>query len=211
MTNSQCRAFQVCPPGSQCCQCRSGTSWRPRRLAVPFTAWLQSVLRKAKSGGYVTVFSVIAYFFLAYAVTITLNVLICAALKGQKRARRTITACFLLLPLSPYAAVAVQTRLFRAAMRLPVRQAALDTGMLSGKARLTRILSITPWWCDVEVIEPCSEGACCGKATDTGQDANVLTLTRTGSGWKLQEWDTVWSDCGNADGNTFPPYDDGGL
>ena len=156
-------------------------------------------------------FSVLAYFILAYALGGTLGVLICAGLKKQTRTKRIVMVIFLLLPCLPYAVVAVQTSMFRAAMRLPVRQASLDTGMISGSAKITRILSLTPWWCDVEVIEPCSSGLCCGKSPQTGQTANVLTLTRSGSGWRLQDWDTVWSDCGNADGNTFPPYNDGGM
>ncbi len=156
-----------------------------------------------------TLFSMIAYFLPAYAAMIILSVLICASLKKQKKARRVITSCFLLLPLLPYAVIAIQTGLFQAAMRLPVRQATLETGMISENAQITRIFSITSRRCVVEVIEPCSGGMCCGSASHMGQVADVLTLTRSASGWRLQDWDTVWSACGSADGNTFPPYADG--
>ena len=156
-------------------------------------------------------FATVAYLFFAYVAVGTFSCLIRASLKKQKKARQIITVSLLLLPLLPYAIVAAQTALFGTIMRRPVRQALLDTGMSDGNISGMRVMAITPWESVVEVIEPCTGGM----NTDikgrplTGQDAQTVTLVRRGSVWRLEDYDTVWSDCGSADGNTFPPYPEG--
>jgi hypothetical protein len=42
-----------------------------------------------------------------------------------------------------------------------------------------------------------------------GETGETVSLNRTLTGWKLGGWDAVWSDCGSADENTFPPYPEG--
>ena len=154
-----------------------------------------------------------AYLLFAYAVAGTISCLISASLKKQKKARQLITASLLFLPVLPYAIVAAQTALFAASLRRPVRQALLETGMSDGNISSMRILTMTPWRSVVEVTEPCSGGM----NTDMkgrplpGQDAQTVTLVPQGSKWRFEDYDTVWSDCGSADGNTFPPYPDSGA
>lgn len=109
----------------------------------------------------------------------------------------------LLLPLLPYIVVACQTIIYKRAMTPDVQQALMDTGLSDGNFTLLRILLITPTRTNVYVEEPCSAWP---KVHPGDKTANVLHLRRVAGKWKLVDADAVWSDCGSATGNTFPPY-----
>ncbi len=114
----------------------------------------------------------------------------------HKGARQALGIVLLLLPPLPYVAVYVQTAIYGTFMRADVRQALLDTGMSEGKVVRLRILFISPVYAQVLAEEPCSQGT----------EGTVLTLHWQSEHWKFADWDTTWSDCGSAEGNTFPPY-----
>ena len=153
-------------------------------------------------------FSMVAYLFLAYVAVGTFSCLIGATLKKQKKARQLIIVSLLLLPLLPYAIVAAQTALFLTTMRRPVLQVLLDAGITDVNISAMRVLTITPQQSVVEVIEPCTGGVNIdyqGKPL-TGETAETVTLVRRGLVWRVKSYDTIWSNCGSADGDTFPPY-----
>lgn len=152
--------------------------------------------------------SILAYLVFSYVAVGTFICLIRASVKKQKKARQLITTSLLLLPLLPYAIVAAQTALFLPTMRRPVLQVLLDAGISDGNISALRVLTITPRQSVVEVIEPCTGGMNIdfkGRPL-TGEAAETVTLVRRGLVWRVKDYDTVWSNCGSADGNTFPPY-----
>jgi len=112
-----------------------------------------------------------------------------------------------LLPWTPYAVVALQTAAFGPALR-PYVITSFDTsgGMAGNPTRPLlryRVLSISPRLASVYVVQPC------GLDGKPGNCATVIDLKRTASGWDLDDYSTIWSDCGNATGNIFPPYPEG--
>lgn len=73
--------------------------------------------------------------------------------------------------------------------------------MMTGEIVTLRVMSMTPSRATVYVTEPC------GLDLKHGLAAHLITLRRSAARWELDEWvDTVWSDCGSAEGNTFPPF-----
>lgn len=106
-----------------------------------------------------------------------------------------------LLPLLPYAAVEAQTHLYLPALRGAVADAVQE---INGAPtfRSAKVLGITQRSCRVYVVTPCLAAAALG----SGWRGEVLRLSRSGAGWSYTGVETVWSDCGSASGNIFPPY-----
>ena len=115
---------------------------------------------------------------------------------------RALGVVLLAVPLLPYAAVAAQTAFYGKVMRPDVRRALLDTGMSEGDIRSLRVLYVTPWKAQVYVTEPCTAWP----AEAHSENGTTVSLRRAHGHWELGDYDTVWSDCGSAEGNTFPPY-----
>ena len=113
-------------------------------------------------------------------------------------------AVFLFLPFVPYAVVAVQTAKYRAEILPAVRASSIYWGNSKDKYVIFRILSIAPSRVNAYVVTSC-EG---GMGTDKKNDkvGTTITLKQTSQGWEFVEYAAVWSDCGSAEGNTFPPY-----
>jgi len=120
--------------------------------------------------------------------------------KRRPRFRAILLRCLWLLPLLPYAVIALQTACFGRELRPYVVHAMRDTGMMAGEPVTLRVMTLRPGHATVFVTERC------GSPRGGGQAANLLTLRRSVKGWVLDSWDTVWSACGSADGNTFPPF-----
>ncbi|MBC7806412.1 MAG: hypothetical protein H7145_09700 [Akkermansiaceae bacterium] len=152
-----------------------------------------------------------AYFLFAYLLVWGLSCItrrIIRALPGDRFnahrrtvAWRTCLAVLLATPFLPYAAVALQTAIFLPSLRPDIRQAMRDTSWSDGNFIGCRILWITPNTCHVAVRHLCFEDG----SVEDGQIEDVLILKKSPTGWRLHSWDTVWSDVGSAEGNTFPP------
>lgn len=74
----------------------------------------------------------------------------------------------------------------------------------------THVLAVTPFGAAVYVVVPCSD---LDSMVADGQAAFVVRLVLRRGHWTLMDYsdssdpvEVVWSDCGSADGNIFPPY-----
>ncbi len=143
------------------------------------------------------------YFIAAYAVVVTLIVLLRQQRRLPSRIRQVGLAVLLLLPCVPYIAVAGQTAIFGKSLAPYVMQALIDTGMSDGNLTRLRVFWITSDQTAVYVEEPCTSWP---KPHLSDRTGSTLRLKRVLGKWKLVEWNSVWSDCGSAEGNTFPPY-----
>lgn len=109
---------------------------------------------------------------------------------------------FLLLPLWPYAQVAWQTQQYGDELLPVFMKEARHTisGEITTPPLIFRVLEYSPRRAVVYAVESCGE-------TNSGQRWGWTMKLRTkGRGWEFSEYDAVWSDCGSAEGNTFPPY-----
>lgn len=148
------------------------------------------------------------YFIVSYSFVGTALLLLWRRLRSSNTHR---WACVLLLvPLVPYALVEVQTALFGRVLA-PAARMALDRCSMCAEPNtpiLTqRVMKITPLSANVYVSMPCvglypqQKGKC----------GLILYLHKKNGEWAFEDgdWAAVWSDCGSAEGNTFPPYPDG--
>lgn len=143
------------------------------------------------------------YLFLAYTAVAIALVLLRRLWEKSSPVRWVLFIGILLAPFLPYVVVATQTALLGNTLRPAVRQAMLDTGMMDSEIVTMRVLSLSPWRAKVYVTEYCGSRPETRKSAQVGE---IITLRLTPAGWKLAEWDVVWSECGSAEGNTFPPY-----
>jgi hypothetical protein len=151
------------------------------------------------------------YFVLAYGVValLLLRLALRRRFVGRRvsstetRGKRVTVALLLLLPLAPYAIVTIQT-----VVMLPWLQPALTKAMEEdyGKGvhpRIVRVLRVVPVSV-VYAVLPCWETR---RTVDKREVGALFTFQRSHGAW---QWDGVpdcaWSECGSADGNTFPPY-----
>lgn len=141
------------------------------------------------------------YFMVSYgAVALGLTVL--RALKVSRRWKIVFSAILLMLPLVPYARVAIQTALYKKELLPAFHAGTIHTG--GGEILTFRVLKVSPWRAEVYVVNPCEGGM--GSNAKSDKVGWVMGLTKTSQGWKFADYDAVWSDCGSAEGNTFPPY-----
>jgi hypothetical protein len=141
------------------------------------------------------------YLVTTYGAAGLLHVVVRRAWEQPRRTQGRLLRGIWMLPLLPYALIAAQTLCFGSALRPHLRQAMRDTGMLEGEPLIVRVMAVAPARATVYVTERC------GSSPGSGQVAELITLRRSGSRWLLAHWDgTVWSDCGSAEGNTFPPF-----
>lgn len=143
------------------------------------------------------------YFIAAYTVVAVLLVLLRQKKRSNGFMRQVGFLTLVLLPFLPYIIVASQTALSQKSLAPDVTQALIDTGMSNGRFTQLRVFRITSNRATVYVEEPCTSWP---KPHPTDKAATILRLRRVSGKWKLVEWDSVWSDCGSAAGNTFPPY-----
>lgn len=151
-------------------------------------------------------FYMTAYFVSAYgAVTLLLRLLLRRRTASDRVATnhagwRLTPPLLLLLPLVPYALVAIQTEIALPALQ-PALQAAIEKDCgIRVQPRTVRVLRVLPVPV-VYAVLPCTGMA------EHGEVGTLYTFRRVKGAW---QWDGVpdcaWSDCGSADGNTFPPY-----
>lgn len=126
----------------------------------------------------------------------------------EKRGHRNtwlwpLLAVLFLLPLAPYAVVESRTAYWRASL-LPATQQALAEISGGSEPMLSfKVLSVQQNQAEVYAVtlrrnpKPlCASGL-------------AMTLAKTAKGWQFTgNYRAVWSDCGSASGNIFPPYPD---
>jgi hypothetical protein len=120
--------------------------------------------------------------------------------------RRFFLAVLLLalLPILPYGIVACQTALFCQDLLPPTRQALREIGF-SDRILTLKVLQVGPRAARVYTVTPCLPY----ESNDSERRAEVVCLLRSAEGWRTAGPGTeedVWSECGSANGNVFPPY-----
>ncbi len=147
---------------------------------------------------------------LAYAAVSCLVFIPAAVIVGRRcRSRGNLVALLaacgvLLIPLVPYLYVESMTGLFGSSVRPATASALEELGYTPKPVRIRtlKVLWISPSYARVYVVSPCVSG---GKAS--GYGADVIVLRKTGKEWRFDgAWDPIWSDCGSAHSNVFPPY-----
>lgn len=104
----------------------------------------------------------------------------------------------IILPRAPYAWVEVQTMIFQPVITQEVKETMHSNWMSKHQARIYIVSrdELPPNSVFCESNKPCL----CHRG-------DIINLLNTSKGWKFNgDYSTVWSDCGSADGNIFPPY-----
>lgn len=147
------------------------------------------------------------YFFITYGCVLAAIFganLLFRRLRVKLGWRLPVYLVIALLPFVPYVIVAAQTAKYRAEILPALRASAIYWGDPNDKFLIFRILTITSSRADVYVVTPCKDGM--GSDRKNDKVGLVIGLKRTAKGWEFADYDAAWSDCGSADGNTFPPY-----
>lgn len=145
------------------------------------------------------------YFVFAYGI-ICVGILAIGAIIKQLKIRPAVGAVIkvllLLVPLLPYARVAVQTAIYKKPMRNEVRKALASMEEQSDDIVTFRVLNINSSRAEVYIVQPC------GAPKDRSylRSATIFYFKHTTKGWDFDTYGSPWSDCGSAEGNTFPPY-----
>ena len=158
-------------------------------------------------------FLLIAYFVFAYTVVLIL-LGVAWSLHRPKNGRTSRLFFFgillaLLSPLSPYALVEAQTLAFGRGMRSEVLRIFDECGTCGNSDEpitTLRVLRVTPYSAIIYYVQPCAGST----PHEGGSSGCWVELRRERGQWVFSgQFDAVWSDCGSAKGNTFPPYPDG--
>ena len=147
----------------------------------------------------------VAYFAVLYGGLIFLLVAASQLLRKSKMSRRLKIAALVVAPLLPYARVSAQTALFQRALMPAFRAASTDLNGGWQAPTIFRILSVSSSRATVYAVNSCSGVM----GSDAKNDAigETLEFKKTRDKWQFTgNYDTIWSDCGSAEGNTFPPY-----
>ncbi len=111
-----------------------------------------------------------------------------------------------ILPFLPYLWVECQTLAARRWCQPLVQQAVQATEGKPMPIQRFKVLWLSPRKLRVYVVLPCSSStSTAGLGKRTGI---VYEFKRVGARWILTGWEGVWSECGSAKGNAFPPYAD---
>jgi len=105
------------------------------------------------------------------------------------------------LPVAPYAIVAFQTVMYARTLEGPIH-ASLAADGDNSHILMMKVLSANATSVSVYVVTPCVGLT----PTASGKTAWTISLARTGPKWGCASMDVVWSDCGSARENVFPPY-----
>ncbi|HEY3265961.1 MAG TPA: hypothetical protein VGM37_03475 [Armatimonadota bacterium] len=118
----------------------------------------------------------------------------------RRRPPYRLAVALFLIPLIPYAAVALQTAAFLPTLRPALNRAMTEDYGLVVSPRIVRVLRVAPAPVVYAVLPCTGMGA-------RGESGVLYTFHRVRGQW---QWDGVpecaWSECGSAQGNTFPPY-----
>ena len=151
-------------------------------------------------------FSLVAYFVVTYGCVISVCVALALLLRRSKTNliwRLAFVAVLLGVPLVPYLRVALQTAAHKEELMPAFRTASTEVNGDWEAPFIFRVLSIDSAHAIVYSVDSCAA------MTHTKGNAGGTTweLKKTPRGWKFTgNYDAVWSDCGSAEGNTFPPY-----
>jgi hypothetical protein len=161
-------------------------------------------------------FEVLLYLCVAYAGAIAMGFILWMRTRHARERRLRVIRygypVLLLAPLLPYAVVECQTAVLWPILSEPTRKALLDDGF-SDRIVFHKVLLACPGWTKVYVVTPCLSRESESYASDSGEyRGTVAWLVWRSRGWKIagdpnySNWGAVWSDCGSASGNVFPPY-----
>lgn len=124
---------------------------------------------------------------------------------GKSVPKKPLIACLVpLVPLIPYFVVGVETLMLGWTLK-PAIESELHRAGDTDKVRTVRVL--WPVWGGAHIyfIQDCG-----GVGTIKGRTGATIDIVRKDGTWKMAgEPDFVWTDCGNAEGNIFPPYLEG--
>ncbi len=125
---------------------------------------------------------------------------------NNRRLKRHIVSVWIslaVLPWLPYALVESQTFLFLPQISGAVKQAITHQNIDFGKIKLLKILYFDNFNSRIYIVKPCSLFG----RSPSGYEGVIADLKRDTTGWHfLGEKEGVWTDCGTADSNIFPPY-----
>lgn len=120
-------------------------------------------------------------------------------------------AILLILPIVPYTWVEVQTLIFKPVVIESALKTTREIGTPNERILTLKVLSMSKYRARVYIISRgwlapntvfCESNKPC--ACSRG---DIVNLFITSEGWKFEgDYSTIWSDCGSADGNIFPPY-----
>jgi hypothetical protein len=164
---------------------------------------------------YLAFYLIVSYFFIGVFLEIVVFRFFARGKKGsyEINGRRwpgasysTLALIGLLLPFVPYAVVSAQTRWYGAALLPVVKQAIRerDINDADQPIQILRVLKINPGHAEVYIVQPCTS-LLSGRPTEESVGFAIRFVNKR-QGWQYQDYDCVWSLCGSADGNTFPPY-----
>lgn len=113
-------------------------------------------------------------------------------------------ACLILFFMLPYIVVEIQTLLVRSWVYPLVKKAAEETMGYSPQVYALKVLRLTPTHVRCYVVLPCGVSR---ESDGTIKRMGVVYVFRNnGKAWILETAEGIWSDCGSAQGNVFPPY-----
>jgi hypothetical protein len=111
------------------------------------------------------------------------------------------SSILLMLPLIPYAIVEARTAVLGRRL-MPAVVSALRELYYSQEIVAFKVLSYQGGTAEIYVVTPCPD-----VEGQSGFSGDTIVLHKRDAYWKFTgEYNTVWSDCGSADGNIFPPY-----
>lgn len=159
-------------------------------------------------GSRVEVAHLALYLCVGYGVSLVLCMLLLRESNDCYRERRgrvrrwALISSFALLPLTPYVWVGVLTAYARGGLNGVVHSSMISVGD-PGPILEEHVISITRGKAVVYVVTPC------GTSGSRRRMATLFTFIRRDGRWAFDgDWETVWSQCGSANGNVFPPFPD---
>jgi hypothetical protein len=115
-------------------------------------------------------------------------------------------ACIILFFLLPYIFVEIQTLLVCSWVYPLVKKAAEGTVGYSPQMYTLKVLRLTPTQVRCYVVLPCGVNR---ESNGTTKRMGVVYVFRKNDkAWILETEEGIWSECGSASGNVFPPYPD---
>ena len=144
-------------------------------------------------------FYVVLYFLVAYSFVAFLMFAVSRMQSARKMSRSNRLLVFAVLanlPLVPYLKVAVQTQLYASQLLPAVKASEEIWGWPNKPYSVVRVINILPSNAEVYVLTQCNDGYA----------GMIVKLKNADSIWAFDTYDAVFSDCGSAEGNTFPPY-----
>lgn len=150
-------------------------------------------------------FYVTLYFAICYGIGGAIIRLVNPVLKRRANGLligSALKITLLFLPFVPYGVIAAQTAIHQKTMRTEVRNALISMGEIGDDVVVLRVLKINSSRAAVYITQPCDMP----QENMKGHRASILYFKHTTIGWHFDTYDVPWSDCGSADGNTFPPY-----